>query len=425
MKYKKFQNFDTMQQEDNDIIQINNIQNNNENIKEKKLTKIQLLYIILIYLLIFQNVLQNYIVILRYLDESFTIIGIGVGLISLAKNNFKLKKEDFLIILCLSIITFIGFYSIFKYQYQTLKYALIDWVLIIKFFATYCFSQVIFKNIYKDNNSSNIEIHIKIMTVILFVLTILNYIFDLYEEATRYGIKANKLFFGHQTNLAASCMTILANNIVFSKKINSVYNYMIMLVLVSTIRLKAIGAAIASIVIIIYVVKNNKKITFSKLGIIAIICIAIAYNQISSYFINTDGSARKVLTTTSIQIAKDYFPIGTGFGTYGSFSSSVNYSPVYLVYGLNKIQGLGTTGGFIIDTFWPMIIGQFGYVGTVCYIICLLLIFKKIQKGYSGENKKIYIAQLICFSYLLISSTSEAAFTNSLAIPLTLILGTH
>ena len=388
---------------------------------KKGITVLELLYIILIYLLIFQNFLQNYIHILQYLDEFIAMIGIGTGILSLKKNNYKIKKMNLIILSYLTLITIIGFYSVFRYKYQKLIYSTVDWIIIMKFFSTFFLGQTVFKNI---NKSKKINANIKIITIFLFLLTIANYVFNLYDGEIRYGIKANRLFFEHQTYLAAACIALLANFIFFSQKINKIYIYMLIFIIISTIRLKAIGGAIASIIILLYVSKTNKKITLSKLGVIALICILVAYNQIYYYFIGSDEFARGALTTKSIEIANDYFPIGTGFGTYGSFISGENYSPVYSIYGLNNIFGLKKgEASFLSDTFWPMILGQFGYLGTLCYIICLIVIFKKIQLNYNVENKQIYIAQLICFSYLIISSTSESSFSNPIAIPLAMIIG--
>ena len=224
--------------------------------------------------------------------------------------------------------------------------------------------------------------------------------------------------------MAAVCIALIANNIFFSKKINSIYNYIALIILVSTMRVKALGAVAVCLIIMIYIYKTNKKINFSKLGIIAIICIAVAYNQISFYFIKTTNSARASLTNTSFKIANDYFPVGTGFGTFGSYISGENYSPIYSIYGINNVFGLQQgKSNFISDTFWPMILGQFGYLGLICYVASIFLIYRRIQQEYDKNDKSIYITKLICLIYLLISSTAEAAFVNPIAMPLGLIMG--
>lgn len=78
---------------------------------------------------------------------------------------------------------------------------------------------------------------------------------------------------------------------------------------------------------------------------------------------------------------------------------------------------------FLSDNFWPMIIGQFGYIGTAFYIIILCLIYGDIQKEFNKKDYNIYISKIICFIYLIISSIAESAFVNPIAIPLALIMG--
>ena len=406
---------------DNDQIEISTTDTNKKN---KGTTKLEILYIIIFYILIFQDFLQRYITPLQYFDELLGVIGIIASIYILIKNKFKLKKSNLIFTVSIIIISIIGFYSVLKYKYQTLLNASIDWMLVIKFFAVYSLSQIAFKRILKDKDNRVIRINIQIIIIILFVLTILNYMFNIYDGQIRLGMKSNKLFFGHQSRLAAVCVALLANNIMFSKKINNVYNYMILLVLFSTLRLKAIADAVVSLILIIYITKTNKKLSLLKIGIVGIICVIIAYGQIYSYFVKLDGSARRVLSETSIKIANDYFPIGTGFGTYGSYISGENYSAVYSLYGINNVYGLSQNeAGFVSDTFWPMIVGQFGYLGTLCYLICIILIYRDIQKEYSVTEKKKYLAKILCLLYLIISSTSESAFVHPMAIPLALVLG--
>ena len=65
-----------------------------------------------------------------------------------------------------------------------------------------------------------------------------------------------------------------------------------------------------------------------------------------------------------------------------NYISGKNYSPVYALYGINNVYELSQNRtSFISDTFWPMIIGQFGYLGTLCYLICIILIYRDIQKN--------------------------------------------
>lgn len=69
-------------------------------------------------------------------------------------------------------------------------------------------------------------------------------------------------------------------------------------------------------------------------------------------------------------VATDYFPLGSGAGTFGSSpSADIYYSPLYVTYGVSTLYG-GTwyNRTFLIDTFWPKIIAEYGWIGLFAYL---------------------------------------------------------
>lgn len=381
-------------------------------------------YIILLYLLVFQNFLQSFIGIFQYLDETIALVGFLALIYDTIRKRGKVDKKNFIILVCLLFIFIIGMYAVIKNKYQTITYALLDAVLLFKFFLVYFLGQIVTKNNNIINYSNKIYLNLKIIVVILAIFTIVNYVFKIYPFGERYGIMVNKLFFEHPTYLAAACMALIVNIMAFSKRFNNIYVCIALMILASTLRAKAIAGAVVVIIIAIYVNKTKRKISMLRMSIIGIIAIIVAFPQIKYYFFDIEGSARRVLTETSIKIANDNFPIGTGFGTFASYASGENYSGVYEAYGISDVQGLEKEkANFVSDTFWPLIIGEFGYLGTILYLICLLIIFIRMQKSFKKENSKIYIAKFSALAYLLISSIAEPSFVNPISIPLALILG--
>jgi hypothetical protein len=131
-----------------------------------------------------------------------------------------------------------------------------------------------------------------------------------------------------------------------------------------------------------------------------------------------------MLLQNSFEVANDHFPLGSGFGTYGSNSSGIEYSPLYQKYGLNNIYGLTQSNPmFISDSFWPMILGQFGYFGLFIYLIIILNLFRIIQQNFNSAKVHQYIVGLGIFIYLIISSIAESAFVNPIAMPFAILLG--
>ena len=309
-----------------------------------------------IYILLFQNVLQSYIKPIQYFDEILAIIFFPIFLIATEKE--KIKKSNLIITICLCILLFVGLYSNFKFSFQSVQIAFSDVLLVYKFFLVYFLFSTLNKNKGIDFFKKGIIGHLKFISIVLFLLTVINYIFKTFPYEYRYGIMSNKLFYSHPTYLAAICIFIICTFIFFFDKKNIKYIMLMCTIVISTLRMKAIAFLFVFAIIVLFVTKTNKRITFSKLTIIAIICLIVAYNQIQFYFFKTEDSARSILLNTSFKIANDYFPIGTGFGTYASHFSAQSYSPVYSMYNIQNTYGLSKGNKiFISDSFWPMIIG--------------------------------------------------------------------
>lgn len=380
-------------------------------------------FIFTLYLLVFQDWIQKYIWIIKWFDELLALAIIPLIIINIKKLRY-IKKYDFIVMTCLSFTLVLGLISNIRYRYQPLGVVLSDILLVFKFFSVYYMFSLINekKQIYK--NSDSICMHIKFIIFIIFILTIINLCFNIFPSVySRYNMTSNQLFYGHPSTLAAIGVFLLGAVVTFEKKINKKYIIMTVFIITSTLRIKAIGFCCLFILLYLYVSKTNKRITISKMGLFAIIAILIAYNQINYYFLKNADSARNVLLITSIKIARDYFPLGAGFGTFGSYMAAKNYSILYYKYGINNVFGLTKDGEFLCDSFWPMILGQFGIFGMILYILCILIIFKKIQANYKSTEKNIYIAKIAMLMYLVIASTAETAFVHPMAIPLAIIIG--
>ena len=382
-------------------------------------------FIILIYLLVFQTLIQKFIPAFQYFDEVLALFGIIYFILKTIKTKkIRYNKKNVSIFLAFLIIIIIGFYSNIKNHYQTLQYIFSDFLVMFKFFLVFYLSRNIINYKILIENKNKIIFAIDFIVYILAILTILNYIFNIFPSSyMRFGIKSNQLFFGHPTGLTIYSTLFIAILLMCGKKLTSIDIIISICLIMTTLRFKAFGAIILCIGIILYTDLTGKRISFSKLGIIGMLCIAVAYSTIIFYFEN-DSSARGMLLNTSIKIANDYFPLGTGFGTYASYFSVQNYSEVYKIYKLNNVYGLMEENAiFVSDTFWPMILGQFGYLGLISYIFIIYKIYGDVQKNYSKQNKGVYQAKMICLGYLIISSIAESAFVNPISIAMAIILG--
>jgi hypothetical protein len=162
----------------------------------------------------------------------------------------------------------------------------------------------------------------------------------------------------------------------------------------------------------------NKKMLFLFLFLFVMIGLKIMEKELSN-----PNYPRIILLNRSLKIASDYFPLGTGFGTYGTYLSAKYYSPVYFDYYMSKIWGMSQDyHPFLLDSFWPAILGQFGILGLLFFLFIILIILEEIFK-LKYVNMKIYFSVMTLFVYMLVASTSETAFFNYYAVCYFIIIG--
>jgi hypothetical protein len=151
----------------------------------------------------------------------------------------------------------------------------------------------------------------------------------------------------------------------------------------------------------------------------------LAISAINVYFVegSFDYVARNVLYLFSVIIAIDYFPFGAGLGQFGGFISVKYYSDVYYRYGLNTVYGLSgkeTDPQFAMDTFWPYILGQLGFIGLILFGLLLWLILRAVVRMMrTTSNKEIGLLGVVSFLIFweaFFEATAMPVYSNSLII---------
>lgn len=321
-----------------------------------------------------------------------------------------------------------GFLSSVIYRYQSiLKAEVSDAFLCIKFWLALYVGKKVFAKIDMQKYASKIYFHVKCITILYGVLIFIDYSLHIFQATERYGLRSEQLMYTHPTVLVACCVFLimillsLKNYVKGSKK----YIIILLLVMCSTLRSKAFGAALAIILICYFVFVRKKKITLRTMLLFIPLVVILGWDQIQYYFFSSiiQDSARYQLLTKAFEIARDMFPLGTGFATFGSYYSGVYYSSVYAAYGLSNINGLRIGASqFVSDSFWPMILGQSGYFGLLSYILAITMLLKAIQGIRKVENS-YYAAAMCGICYLIIVSTAESAFVHPVAVPIAMMIG--
>ena len=240
---------------------------------------------------------------------------------------------------------------------------------------------------------------------------------------------------------------------VFFEKKNLPFIVMALAMMSFTLRSKAMAGVALYVGMVLVFAVWKLKLKLWHVILMGAVCAVIAWPQISYYFVELGGtSARSVMMLTSFMIMRDHFPIGTGFGTYGSAEAAKNYSSVYMRYGLNlnfELRNINDVenslrlinkhewmvkklaeepdflyaNSFLSDHFWPIIFGQTGLIGTIAFLVVMYWIIR-----YCMETEKLnvyaYIGVLYALLYLFLISIAETAFHSAIAVPLAIVIGT-
>ena len=132
-------------------------------------------------------------------------------------------------------------------------------------------------------------------------------------------------------------------------------------------------------------------------------------------------AARPALYIVGVKIMLDYFPLGSGFGTFASYLSGRHYSRIYRLYGISHVNGMSPKCyDYISDVFWPYIYGQFGVFGLLIYVKLIFSAFIRQYRAKIANSSRIAVVAV--WIYALIASTSEAYFTNGTGVQMALLL---
>jgi hypothetical protein len=183
-------------------------------------------------------------------------------------------------------------------------------------------------------------------------------------------------------------------------------------------KMKFVGEVVAFVAMLFYV---RKKLNFKSprtiwtIGLMMIVAVALTWTKFEVYFVDgwdNENLARPMTYKTSWKILWDYFPFGSGMGSFACNAAWKYYSPLYYEYHLNKIWGLGgdrlLDGTFICDAFYPTL-AQFGVVG----IFLFYLFWKRRLIAFNEMySLKYYRVAMMAFFCLAIEQTADTSFLS-------------
>jgi hypothetical protein len=244
--------------------------------------------------------------------------------------------------------------------------------------------------------------------------------------------------FGHMSRLATASSVLALLYLYCSdyRKTDKIVFILLLSIGILSGRSKHFGLFAICLLIMIYFNKSFKmklNVRNTVFIIIALACtLFVAREKIYYYFIlggfgdgrtASDLYARMALYYFSLQIFVDYFPFGTGFGTYATYASAVDYSPVYIKYGMQNMHGLSKNmPDFIADTYFPAL-AQFGIAGAILFFTFWIHLARKAIKAYRLNCHKEATIALIIIIFFMIESTSDSTITHNRGMFIMMILG--
>lgn len=377
---------------------------------------------IVILLLLYEGLISS-IFNFSYIDEIISVLLIFCSLFKIIKEKkIILTKNEIKIIMCIIFTYIIGTLSVLIFRIQdNIIVSLFSGFMSLKALICYVSVRILFADYKLKHNEAMLKF---VETGLYFIacLGVLDRFISIYPKlAPRFGIPVTSLCFKSPTLLASFAISSLLicyfmrNNFYQQKSKKNLYIDIIsaLFLVLITGRIKALGFMILFFLIIFKenMFKTEKNVRLINFAIPLLIVACFASGYIKNYFFNSNES-RAIMLRTSIEVAKDYFPLGSGFGTFGTDISREYYSKLYQKYGISKVYGLSEGySAFITDSMLPSIIAETGILGLILYI----LIFYNMLKNFSNntkERKNEIFLYLILF-YILIECVAETILMTS------------
>lgn len=402
--------------------------------KSDKIIKFKVLLIALITLFFaFERVIIDYIPAAGYIDELFVIVSCCSAIYIAFFQAEKFTSSEIAALMLTALVIVIGVLgNIVSGIMKSPFLIIVDIISIVKIFISYYW--IIGFRMSVEDWDAVIKLLAKLtraIVIVMLVLMVMTYAFNLpLTGEVRFGIKPYAFLFDTPGNFSKVFYFIIPLLTADLQYGNTVYKKIViaiaLFIWVMTLRSRAVAFVACYLMFAFWYFyikeKHIKKVNIMYLLPIGVIGLALGWEQLVFYFTN-DTQARSALLKYSLVTMKEYFPLGAGLGTYGSDIAKTHYSPLYEQYGFLNIYGMGKTHtNYLNDNYWPMIIGQFGIIGTILVVAILVLLYTQMIKTVIN-NRYLYFSTLCMMAFLLISSIASKSYSEFSMIPVFILHG--
>ncbi len=151
----------------------------------------------------------------------------------------------------------------------------------------------------------------------------------------------------------------------------------------------------------------------------------VAYWKFSFYFIEGSQSdtmfARPALFFGAWEILKNYFPFGSGFGSFACQASVIWYSKLYWTLDVTRNSELSYYGLYACDTFFPTL-AQCGVAGVALFFCFWWRRIKDFNSCYTREDLYLYKCLFLMFGYFMIESVADTSYVQNRGLYIFMIM---
>ena len=302
----------------------------------------------------------------------------------------------------------------------------------------------IFEIIDIEKNAKNLFTHISIMSGIVIAASALDFFFKIWpRQMYRYGTSSLQIFYGHPSNLGAHAIFLIGMLLVIlpfmimetnnRKKvllISGIETALLLAVVFLTLRVRLFGFLVGFAILFIYIIVLKRKITVPVVIASAAGVLAVGYKRLYGFYFSSVAyqMARGRFAVNSLDIARENFPFGSGFGTFGSRMAQLHYSPLYYKYNMMTMLGLSPTlPAYACDTFYPVILAESGWLGFVAYygivaIVCIEILKLHIRSDRSTEAAFAVFVALMMMIFELLEGFATLSFSETYSVLITIPL---
>lgn len=336
-----------------------------------------------------------------YFDEALCLVAMLYVLLLALRH--RLLRDDVVSVMILSLVIVIGVISNLFSGISVSSFAIL-----VDIIAETKILWIFFAAKYFVDQQAR-ETLIKILTPISKVFIISAFAFSILSQfvntgmtgTARYGIKGFRFIFPMSFQFLAVMLVMIAV-LAMNECVKNKMRYFVLgsFSLIMATKSSPLLFAVMFLFFLHYF-KRKRTLKMRTIILVGIIVLILGAFQIETYLLNSNAP-RYLFFYFGGVTANRFFPFGSGFATFGSDQAARNYSQLYYEYGFNHMFGMNPEdGSFLSDTFWPMAIGQFGWLGFCLYCIIYLRIFFSFKKARNINSDQKAFLYAGYFSYII------------------------